>query len=170
MSARGALVSFALGLVLTGCATAQRESAIRREPPQASVPHAATPPPRTAPPRAEPAPRPPATTTQEGTASWYGNPHHGKKTASGETYDMNALTAAHRTLPLGTRVRVTNTENGRSVVVRINDRGPFRDGRIIDVSRAAARELGATGHGLFSVRLEVLEEAATGNPAAGESR
>jgi rare lipoprotein A len=171
MSARGALLSLALGVVLTGCATTQRDSAIPREspvPPPPPRPRAATPPPRTEPaPRAEPAPKGQAGTTQEGKASWYGNPHHGKKTASGETYDMNALTAAHRTLPMGTRVRVTNTENDRAVVVRINDRGPFRDGRIIDLSRAAARELGATGDGLFSVRLEVLEEAAT---EAGESK
>jgi rare lipoprotein A len=173
MSARGALMTLALGVVLTGCATTQRESAIPRESPGAPPPPRprAAPPPRTEPaPRVEPAPKPPAGATQEGKASWYGNPHHGKKTASGETYDMNALTAAHRTLPLGTRVRVTNTENGRAVVVRINDRGPFRDGRIIDLSRAAARELGATGDGLFSVRLEVLEEAATGTPSAGESK
>jgi rare lipoprotein A len=79
---------------------------------------------------------------------------------------MAKLTAAHRTLPLGTRVRVTNVVNGRSVVVRINDRGPFADGRIIDLSRAAARELGVLGGGLFSVRLEVLEDAAVETPPA----
>jgi rare lipoprotein A len=79
---------------------------------------------------------------------------------------MAKLTAAHRTLPLGTRVRVTNVVNGRSVVVRINDRGPFADGRIIDLSRAAARELGVLGSGLFSVRLDVLEDAAVETPPA----
>jgi rare lipoprotein A len=106
---------------------------------------------------------------QTGKASWYGDAHHGKKTASGEVYDMAQLTAAHRTLPIGTRVRVTNVANGRSVVVRINDRGPFRDGRIIDLSRAAARELGPLGVGVFTVRLEVLEDAAAepAPPTAG---
>jgi rare lipoprotein A len=99
-------------------------------------------------------------TVQTGKASWYGHAHDGKKTASGERFDMAELTAAHRTLPLGTRVRVTNVANGRSVVVRINDRGPFVDGRIVDLSRAAARALGALGEGLFDVRLEVLEDAA----------
>ena len=73
---------------------------------------------------------------------------------------MHALTAAHRTLPFGTRVRVTNLDTGRSVVVRVNDRGPFVYGRLIDVSRAAARELGVFGAGLFTVRLEILEDAA----------
>ena len=81
---------------------------------------------------------------------------------------MNELTAAHRSLPLGTRARVTNLDNGKSVVVRINDRGPFVDGRVIDLSRAAARELGVLGSGLFTVRVEVLEDAAVETaPAAG---
>ena len=164
MKAHAAFFTVLVGLAVTGCATTQREPAAPREAaiPPAPPPSRPTPPPRTEPPRrAEPAPKPPADgTTQQGTASWYGKPHHGKKTASGEVYDMNALTAAHRTLPLGTRVRVTNAENGRSVIVRINDRGPFRDNRIIDLSRAAARELGVTGEGLFKVRLEVLEDAA----------
>ncbi len=94
---------------------------------------------------------------QTGTASWYGQAHHGKKTASGEVFDMNALTAAHRTLPLGTRVLVTNLGNGRAVEVRINDRGPSVAERIIDVSYAAARALGAAGDGVFRVRIAVLE-------------
>lgn len=89
-----------------------------------------------------------------GYASWYGEP---QMTASGERFDKNALTAAHRTLPLGTRVRVTNKRNGRSVVVRINDRGPFGGrGRIIDVSEAAARRLGMIDDGVVPVGLEVL--------------
>ena len=103
--------------------------------------------------------------SQVGKASWYGDAHHGKKTASGETYDMNQMTAAHRTLPLGTRVRVTNTENGKSVVVRINDRGPFVGGRIIDLSRAAAKQIAPLGAGVVSVRVEVLDDAAE-TPAA----
>lgn len=80
---------------------------------------------------------------QEGLAVWYGPGFHGRRTASGEVYDMHALTAAHPTLPFGTRVRVTNLQNGRSVVVRINDRGPFGGRYIIDLSYAAARAIGA---------------------------
>ena len=94
---------------------------------------------------------------QTGKASWYGDAHHGRKTASGETFDMNALTAAHRTLPLGTRVLVTNLANGRSIEVRINDRGPMVPDRIIDLSRAAARALGGVGAGVFRVRIAVVE-------------
>ncbi|MFV3411415.1 septal ring lytic transglycosylase RlpA family protein [Pseudomonas nitroreducens] len=92
----------------------------------------------------------------EGTASYYGKAHHGKRTASGERFNQNALTAAHRTLPFGTRVRVTNLDNDRSVVVRINDRGPFGRGRIIDVSKAAAEQLNMLRTGTARVRLEGL--------------
>ncbi|CAD5107991.1 septal ring lytic transglycosylase RlpA family protein [Zestomonas carbonaria] len=91
-----------------------------------------------------------------GKASWYGAKHHGKKTASGERFDQNALTAAHRSLPFGTRVRVTNLNNDRSVVVRINDRGPYARGRIIDVSRKAAEQLGMLGAGVVPVRVQSL--------------
>ena len=94
--------------------------------------------------------------TQTGTASWYGPGFHGNPTSSGEIYDQNDLTAAHQTLPLGTRVAVTNLQNGRSVEVRINDRGPFVDGRILDLSQAAARALGMIGPGTAPVRIEVL--------------
>ncbi len=80
-----------------------------------------------------------------GLASWYGPGFHGRRTASGETFNTNALTAAHRTLPFGTQVRVVNQQNGRSVVVRINDRGPFGHGRLIDLSRAAAQMIGLSG-------------------------
>ncbi|MEE9101430.1 MULTISPECIES: septal ring lytic transglycosylase RlpA family protein [Pseudomonas] len=93
----------------------------------------------------------------EGTASYYGKAHHGKRTASGERFNLNALTAAHRTLPFGTQVKVTNLDNGRSVVVRINDRGPFRRGRIIDLSRAAAEQLNMLRSGTAPVRLESLD-------------
>jgi rare lipoprotein A (peptidoglycan hydrolase) len=89
-----------------------------------------------------------------GIASWYGEPYHGRQTANGELYDMNLLTAAHRTLPLPTYVRVTNLENERSVVLRVNDRGPFIDGRIIDVSFEAAQLLGFVRQGLVKVRLD----------------
>jgi rare lipoprotein A len=93
-----------------------------------------------------------------GQASWYGKPHHGRPTTSGEIYDMNKLTAAHRTLPFGTRVLVTNLENGRTVEVRINDRGPFRRDRVLDLSYAAARQLGAVGEGVIPVNLRLLGE------------
>ncbi|TBH21080.1 septal ring lytic transglycosylase RlpA family protein [Thermus thermamylovorans] len=92
---------------------------------------------------------------QEGLAVWYGPGFHGRRTASGERYDMHALTAAHPTLPFGTRVRVTNLKNGKSVVVRINDRGPFGGRYIIDLSYAAAKAIGALS--ATRVRLEVLE-------------
>lgn len=95
--------------------------------------------------------------SQTGTASWYGPGFHGKATASGERYDMEALTAAHRRLAFGTRVRVENLDNGRVIDVRINDRGPFVGGRIIDLSRAAARALGMLGPGTAPVRLLVLD-------------
>lgn len=93
-----------------------------------------------------------------GFASFYGPEFHGRRTASGERYDSNALSAAHRTLPFGTLVRVTNLKNGKSVVVTITDRGPFRRGRIVDVSRRAARELGFLRAGVTRVRLEVVSE------------
>jgi len=82
-----------------------------------------------------------------GKAFWYGAAHHGRRTASGETFNRNALTAAHRSLPFGTRLRVTNAHTGRSVVVRVNDRGPFGGGRVIDISHAAARTIGLSGVG-----------------------
>ncbi|KPJ54137.1 hypothetical protein AMJ39_01670 [candidate division TA06 bacterium DG_24] len=90
----------------------------------------------------------------KGYATYYGRQYHGRATASGEIFDMYAMTAAHRTLPFGTRVRVTNCANGRSVVVRINDRGPFVQGVIIDLSFGAAQRIGLLGKGI--VRLEVL--------------
>ena len=91
---------------------------------------------------------------QSGRASWYGPGFHGRRTASGETFNANALTAAHRTLPFGTRVRVINKSTGQSVVVRINDRGPYAHGRVIDLSRASARAIGMLGTG--SVELAQL--------------
>ncbi|PTU76310.1 septal ring lytic transglycosylase RlpA family protein [Pseudomonas mangrovi] len=94
--------------------------------------------------------------SETGKASWYGPQHHGKRTASGERFDQNALTAAHRELPFGSRVRVTNLNNDRSVVVRINDRGPYARGRIIDVSRAAAQALDMVRAGVVPVRVERL--------------
>ena len=94
---------------------------------------------------------------QVGTASWYGEQFQGKQTASGEPFDMRDFTAAHPSLPLGTFVRVTNLRNGKAVVVRINDRGPVVDGRIIDVSYNAARALGFKDRGLQTVRLDLFQ-------------
>ncbi len=97
-----------------------------------------------------------------GMASWYGGKFHGRKTASGQRYDMNAYTAAHTTLPMGTQVRVTNIANGRSVIVTINDRGPFAHRRIIDLSRAAAKYLGFISQGTARVRVTFYRPARRG--------
>ncbi len=96
------------------------------------------------------------TSQETGLASYYGHQYHGRTTANGETYDENAMTAAHRTLPFGTRVRVTNLENGKEVLLRINDRGPFVEGRIIDVSWRAAQDLDFVREGVVKARVEVL--------------
>jgi rare lipoprotein A len=101
-----------------------------------------------------------------GMASWYGDRFHGRPTATGETFDMNALTAAHKTLPLPGLVEVTNLETGRTVILRVNDRGPFVDGRIIDLSRGAARELGLLERGVGRVRVRYLGRA----PRLGRER
>ncbi len=133
--ARTALGALVAGLVLAGCAS------IRPEP-------------------AAP-PRPPVDgaligSEERGIASWYGPQHQGKRTASGERFDMARLTAAHPRLPLGTRVEVTNLRNGRTVEVTINDRGPTVDGRIIDLSWAAARAIDLVERGVVPVRVRVL--------------
>jgi len=99
----------------------------------------------------------PSGRVQVGNASWYGHRHQGKRTASGEAYDENAMTAAHPSLPFGTRLEVTNLENHRSVIVRVNDRGPFGNGRIVDLSRAAARALGIGGQGVARVRVQPVK-------------
>ena len=94
---------------------------------------------------------------QQGKASYYGSPHHGRKTASGEPFNKNALTGAHRSLPFGSLVRVTNLNNQKSIVVRINDRGPYAKGRIIDLSEQAARQLNMVGAGVAQVKIEHLQ-------------
>lgn len=128
----------------------------REIPPIAKIP---------SPPETEQAP--PATSQptmmETGVASWYGPKFHGKLTASGEVFNQEKFTAAHQTLPWGSRVKVTNLANGKSVDVRINDRGPFGKGRIIDVSRAAARVLGIVGSGITTVRLEWLSDSEKSN-------
>jgi rare lipoprotein A len=93
----------------------------------------------------------------EGIASYYAQDFHGKQTSNGEIFDMNAFTAAHRTFPFGTKVRVTNLENNKIVIVRVNDRGPFKEGRIMDLSMGAAKEIDLIRTGTARVRLEVLE-------------
>ncbi len=103
--------------------------------------------------------------TEEGIASWYGHPYHGRATSSGEIYDMERMTAAHRTLPFGTRIRVENLSNGRHVEVTINDRGPFVEARLIDLSHAAARRLELLGPGTARVRLRII--SLPDNPVAG---
>jgi len=95
--------------------------------------------------------------SESGIASYYGNEFHGRKTANGERFDQGKLTAAHRTMPFGTRVKVTNTQNGKSVVVRINDRGPFAKGRIIDLSSSAFKSIAHLGAGVVPVRVVVID-------------
>jgi rare lipoprotein A len=123
------------------------------------VPDAPVPPPASSPSpkRNKPSPLPvPAGYTEEGNASWYGEPFHGRRASNGEIYDMYRLTAAHKTLPFETMVRVTNLNNGKSTTVRITDRGPFIENRVIDLSLAAAREIDSVGAGVVPVRVEVL--------------
>ena len=103
---------------------------------------------------------------QRGIASWYGRDFHGKRTSNGEVYDMHAMTAAHKTLPLGVFVKVENVDNGREAIVRVNDRGPFVKGRIIDLSYAAAKKLGVDLAGTAPVRVEAL--GYQGGGAAGK--
>ena len=107
---------------------------------------------------------------QKGNASWYGTKFHGQRASSGETYNMYAMTAAHKTLPLPTYVEVTNLDNGRKAVVKVNDRGPFHDGRIIDLSYAAATKLGVVATGTAPVEIRVVNSAASkerSEPVAG---
>jgi rare lipoprotein A len=128
---------------------------------RAGIPTTAPPtqPPSTSPfppPTHIPSPSAPLRLIEEGNASWYGVPYHGRKAANGEVYDMYKLTAAHRTLPFETIVRVTNLRNGKQTQVRITDRGPFVEGRIIDLSLAAAREIDMVATGVAKVRLELV--------------
>ena len=147
-----AVLLLALAIFVTGCA-GRKPVAASAPPPMAPV---ATPPPvadRAI--RSTNAPEGSAY-IEEGNASWYGAPFHGRKASNGETYDMNKLTAAHRTLPFESMVRVTNLSNGKSTTVRITDRGPFVDNRIIDLSYAAAKEIESVGPGVVPVRIEVI--------------
>ena len=140
-----------------------RPSPVPASAPPSPIPSPSGPAPGRVPP-APPAPIPP-NYTEEGLASWYGVPYHGRRAANGEIYDMYQLTAAHRTFPFDTMVRVTNEKNGKHVDVRITDRGPFVEGRIIDLSLGAARELDMVAMGIAPVRLTVL--SSPGSPTAG---
>src|SRR5713101_7864552 len=162
-----------LSVFSSGCAS-RKPTADRRQPPPAQpaetpaktadsakrstdVPETPASPPTAAPaPKRNKAALAPPGYTEEGNASWYGVPFHGWHASNGEIYDMYKLTASHRTLPFETMVRVTNLNNGKSTVVRITDRGPFVDNRIIDLSLAAAREVDSVGPGVVPVRVEVL--------------
>ena len=104
---------------------------------------------------------------EQGVASWYGKSHHGRQTASGETFDMNKLTASHRSLPFGTDITVTNLSNGRSVTLIVNDRGPYGRGRLLDVSRRAARDLGFLDEGVTRVRVTSVAPCSDAAEARG---
>jgi rare lipoprotein A len=155
-------------LLLVGCGamrTAGNDSAVTAVPvpaaaPTAPQPAASAPADTTPHPERRAAPKPADDAAFEaGIASWYGKPFHGRRTANGEIYDMHAMTAAHKTMPLPSYARVRNPANGREVIVRVNDRGPFKPGRIIDLSRAAAQALGIDG--LASVHVMRLPSDAT---------
>ena len=161
---RGFAAALGLALIVAGCAQQPRapEAAPARAPPPATPAPAPPAPP-------SPSPPPPKAGTEpgdveRGRVSLYGADFAGKTTANGETFDPEALTMAHRTLPFGTRVRVTNLENQRSVVVTVNDRGPFVVGRIADLSLAAAQRIGMVASGVIDAILEVLA------PGSGRAR
>jgi rare lipoprotein A len=146
----------AMTFISTGCLHR------RHHPAKATQPY---PPPQARPQAPGPAPSE-IVQGEKGIASWYGHPYHGRPTSSGEIYNMNDLTAAHRTLPFGTQVRVHDLDNGRDVAVRINDRGPFVEGRIIDLSYAAAQAIRMVGPGTAQVQLEILGLPPPGSPGA----
>jgi rare lipoprotein A len=152
-------------LVLAGCNHKPAQVAVPPAPaPQPQTPAGTPPvdsdrskvPETTIPPQAEIPPDTKPLFVETGVASWYGAPYHNRRGSNGEIYDMHALTAAHRTFPLGSIVRVTNLSSGESVIVRITDRGPFIEGRIIDLSRAAAEKIGLIRRGTGEVRVELL--------------
>lgn len=146
--------ALAAGLALSGCAKNRHVAS------SATLPAPPTPSATLHAPRASSTP-PQIPAAETGLASWYGHPYHGRAAANGEIYDMEKLTAAHRTLPFGSWVRVTNVTNAKSVDVRITDRGPFVDGRVIDLSHAAAEAIDMIGPGLAQVRLDILSAPST---------
>ena len=142
-----------------GCAhrtSSARAPAQTPQPPPIPAGQPAPSPPSGPPPAVERRPAVPGEYVEEGVASWYGVPFHGRRTSNGETYDMHEMTAAHRTLPFGAIVRVTNLRNGKQTEVRINDRGPFVANRVIDLSEAAAQAIEMVGPGTAPVRLEII--------------
>ncbi|MGH9744279.1 MAG: septal ring lytic transglycosylase RlpA family protein [Candidatus Acidiferrum sp.] len=170
------LLSLAWTVAIAGCASRR----VTANPPVPSQPAPASPAtiessksataigeaaPSPAPGGVNPSGNPPGAYIEEGNASWYGAPFNGRRASNGEIYDMDKFTAAHRTLPFGTMVRVTNLNNGKSTVVRITDRGPFVENRIIDLSRAAARQIESVGPGVVPVRVEVVTPGI--DPTAG---
>jgi rare lipoprotein A len=145
--------------VLAGCGHKQRPRIATVPPPPISTPGSSASSTTTAPPIVVPKNAKPIY-VETGLASWYGPPYHNRKGANGQIYDMRAATAAHRTIPLNSIARVTNLANGRSVLVRITDRGPFIEGRMLDLSLAAAQEIDVWRPGVAKVKLEVLESPA----------
>ena len=143
---------FAATVLLTGCGEKKQARVRVPAPPEISPTEPAPPPAETV----EVRPNAKPLFVETGLASWYGPPYHNRKAANGEVYDMHAMTAAHRTLPLNSVVRVTNLSTGQKALVRITDRGPFVEGRVIDLSLEAAKELGVWRTGTAKVRLEVL--------------
>lgn len=158
-SLRTLVAVVAIAGIVAGCAQQAVAPEAAPAPPAAPAPAPPSPP-------AAPAPRPQAQAgeVERGRVSLYGADFAGKTTANGETFDPDGLTMAHRTLPFGTRVRVTNLENQRSVVVTVNDRGPFIAGRIADLSLAAARQIGMVTSGVVDAMLEVLQTASGRQP------
>ncbi len=164
--ARLAVVLACAAMLSAGCAhrTATSQPPVQA-PPVESVPSPGAPsPPSGAPPAVEHQPAIPGQYEEEGVASWYGDPFNGRRTSNGEIYDMHQFTAAHRTLPFGAIVRVTNLRNGKQTEVRITDRGPFVANRVIDLSLSAAQAIDMVGIGTAPVRLEILGGP---NPQAG---
>ena len=163
---------FVAALLLAGCANRHPIASAPPQPPTGTEKIPAPAPPARQP-SAQGAPQPPTRSApfipgmfiEEGTASWYGIPFNGRRAANGEIFDMNSLVAAHRTLPFGSILRVTNLNNGRDVQVRVIDRGPFVGDRILDLARAAAVALDMIGTGTAPVRIELLSGP---NPAVGE--
>ena len=151
--------------LLTGCGRHKQAKVQVPPPPSVSQPSSSLPPEQSdteqdavaVPPNAAPV------FVETGLASWYGAPYHNRRGSNGEVYDMNAMTAAHRTLPLGSIVRVTNVKTGQSAIVRITDRGPFVEGRIIDLSLAAAKKVDVWRPGIAKVRLDVIKTPASLN-------
>jgi rare lipoprotein A len=151
------LLAMCLGLLLSqGCAMLQPRPDTPA--PAETTPQPVPPQPETAKPPIQKTPAVQAKLSQIGEASWYGAQHQGRPTASGEIFDQRLFTAAHRTLPFGSKIKVTNLANGKSVEVKINDRGPFAEDRIIDLSQAAAKALEILQSGKATVRLELLSD------------